>query len=219
MPQCCVQKACTVPSSGSGLCRSKANNGCAGGTFHSGFCPGPNDIQCCVLSEGTSPGPGPTLPPPPPPNPCTGAVVDNLVFNVPMPEFLAAKQARNPPCFDWSDDGCSCSPDKPDGFDFLPACYRHDFGYRNNKALGRFDAAMKERVDDNFLRDLYGICNQYAGLEAFKGVECRRIADIYVEVVKKAPGKRRRDTMVAAKSASMLQKRECDVFKRMKAKI
>ncbi|KAL8800267.1 MAG: hypothetical protein Q9182_005291 [Xanthomendoza sp. 2 TL-2023] len=172
------------------------------------------------LSEGSRQhtGPGPALPPPPP-NPCTGAAVDNLVFNVPMPEFLAAKQARNPPCFDWSDDGCSCSPDQPEGFNFLPACYRHDFGYRNNKVLRRFDAAMKERVDNNLQRDLYDICNQFAGLQAAKGVECRRIADIYVGVVKKAPGKRKRDAVGMSKSAGMLEKRECDVFKRMKAKI
>ncbi|KAL8778702.1 MAG: hypothetical protein Q9213_007289 [Squamulea squamosa] len=229
--QCCVQIACTVPSVGSGLCRSRWNNGCAGGTFYSGltlhsdFCPGPDDIQCCVRSGGkTSPGPSPThrpspTPRPVPPNPCTGAALDNLVFDAPMPDFLAAKQAKNPDCFDWSDDGCSCSPDKPEGFNFLPACYRHDFGYRNNKALGRFDAAMKERVDDNLHRDLYDICNKYAGWLAFEGVKCRRIADLYVVAVKKAPAKARRDAVAMAKSVTMLEKRDCDVIKKIMAKV
>ena len=81
---------------------------------------------------------------------CTGVAADTLVFDVPMAQFLDAKAAKNPACFDWSDDGCSCSPDKPDWYNFLPACYRHDFGYKNNKALGRFSAAKKLDIDNNF---------------------------------------------------------------------
>jgi hypothetical protein len=42
--------------------------------------------------------------------------------------------------FDWSTDYCSQSPDKPLGFDFKLSCHRHDFGYRNFKALNVFRA-------------------------------------------------------------------------------
>src|SRR5262249_32059658 len=40
--------------------------------------------------------------------------------------------------FDWSTDYCSDSPDQPLGFDFRLPCARHDFGYRNYKALQLF---------------------------------------------------------------------------------
>ena len=42
--------------------------------------------------------------------------------------------------FDWSTDYCSASPDQPLGFDFRLSCWRHDFGYRNYKAVGAFPA-------------------------------------------------------------------------------
>src|SRR5262245_23812439 len=51
--------------------------------------------------------------------------------------------------FDWSTDYCSASPDEPLGFDFRLSCYRHDFGYRNYKAVNRFPA-NKPRIDDAF---------------------------------------------------------------------
>src|SRR5690606_21183730 len=38
--------------------------------------------------------------------------------------------------FDWSTDYCSSSPDNPFGFPFSTSCARHDFGYRNYKAMG-----------------------------------------------------------------------------------
>ena len=51
--------------------------------------------------------------------------------------------------FDWSTDLCSNSPDNPLGFDFRLSCHRHDFGYRNYKAVGQF-SANKSRLDDAF---------------------------------------------------------------------
>lgn len=44
---------------------------------------------------------------------------------------------------------------------------------------------MKKRIDDNFKNDLYKYCSQFSGLQSYKGVECRRIADIYVAFVRK----------------------------------
>jgi Prokaryotic phospholipase A2 len=127
------------------------------------------------------------------------------MFQDSISTFIAAKSAESPSCFNWKDDGCSCSPDDLGEYDFLPSCKRHDFGYRNSKDQGRFNAEMKERIDSNFKDDLYDMCNKFSGWESFKGVECRRIADIYVAFVKKF-GKKKRDDLSVA-----LQKRECDL--------
>ncbi|MFF2849649.1 phospholipase [Streptomyces sp. NPDC058001] len=64
--------------------------------------------------------------------------------------------------FDWSTDYCSSSPDNPFGFPFQTSCARHDFGYRNYKAAGTFDA-NKSRIDSAFYEDLKRVCNAYSG--------------------------------------------------------
>ncbi|MBW6433453.1 phospholipase [Actinoplanes hulinensis] len=63
--------------------------------------------------------------------------------------------------FDWGTDYCSASPDNPLGFNFKLACWRHDFGYRNHKAMGIFDAG-KSRLDSMFYADLKRKCATYA---------------------------------------------------------
>src|ERR687889_842080 len=55
--------------------------------------------------------------------------------------------------FDWSTAKCSSSPDNPLGFPFANGCSRHDFGYRNYKAIGAF-SANKARLDTMLLADL-----------------------------------------------------------------
>ncbi|MEV4810623.1 phospholipase [Micromonospora avicenniae] len=62
--------------------------------------------------------------------------------------------------FDWSTDYCSSSPDNPLGFRFELSCYRHDFGYRNYKAMGQFPA-NKSRLDSAFYSDLKRVCATY----------------------------------------------------------
>jgi hypothetical protein len=62
--------------------------------------------------------------------------------------------------FDWSTDSCSGSPDNPLGFDFRLSCQRHDFGYRNYKAVGLFPSA-KARLDNAFYADLKRRCTTY----------------------------------------------------------
>lgn len=52
------------------------------------------------------------------------------------------------------------------------------------KKQKRFTKAMKSGVDKNLKKDLYKMCSGYSGLLSFRGVECRRIADIYYEAVK-----------------------------------
>jgi len=62
--------------------------------------------------------------------------------------------------FDWSTDYCTASPERPLGYDFTLACWHHDFGYRNYKAMGRF-AANKDRLDTMFYADLRRVCATY----------------------------------------------------------
>lgn len=63
--------------------------------------------------------------------------------------------------FIWSTDYCSSSPDNPLGFRFDLSCYRHDFGYRNSKALGLF-SGVKARLDSAFYSDLKRVCATYS---------------------------------------------------------
>ncbi|MEU6546034.1 phospholipase [Streptomyces sp. NPDC046859] len=82
--------------------------------------------------------------------------------------------------FDWSTDYCSTSPDNPFGFPFSTSCARHDFGYRNYKALGTFNA-NKSRLDSAFYEDLKRVCAGYSG--ASKSA-CDSTAWTYYQAVK-----------------------------------
>ncbi|MFF5744032.1 phospholipase [Streptomyces althioticus] len=82
--------------------------------------------------------------------------------------------------FDWSTDYCTTSPDNPFGFPFQTACARHDFGYRNYKAAGTFNA-NKSRLDDAFYADLKRVCATYSGL---KKTSCDSTAWTYYQAVK-----------------------------------
>lgn len=82
--------------------------------------------------------------------------------------------------FDWSTDYCSSSPDNPFGFPFSTSCARHDFGYRNYKALGTF-SANKTRVDSAFYEDLKRVCAGYSGASK---TACNSTAWTYYQAVK-----------------------------------
>ncbi len=82
--------------------------------------------------------------------------------------------------FDWSTDYCSSSPDRPLGFDFRLPCHRHDFGYRNYKAAGAFDAS-KARIDDSFYFDLRAKCATY---NSFVRPACYSLAWTYYQAVR-----------------------------------
>ncbi|MBA2254601.1 MAG: hypothetical protein H0W07_05775 [Chloroflexi bacterium] len=95
--------------------------------------------------------------------------------------FLKAK-GRAPGPFDWHDDGCSNSPDRPEGYNFLPACKRHDFGYRNyghGLKASPLDST-RAYVNYRFKVDLYNECAKHSGPS---GSYCRFIADGYVAAV------------------------------------
>lgn len=82
--------------------------------------------------------------------------------------------------FDWTTDYCSSSPDNPLGFDFTNACWHHDFGYRNYKDIGTFDA-NKARLDDTFYADLKRKCATYNSLVR---PACTSLAWTYYQAVK-----------------------------------
>jgi hypothetical protein len=82
--------------------------------------------------------------------------------------------------FDWSTDFCSSSPDQPLGFDFRLPCHRHDFGYRNYKAVGQFPA-NKDRIDDAFYFDLRAKCQEY---NSFVRPACLSLAWSYYQAVR-----------------------------------
>jgi hypothetical protein len=82
--------------------------------------------------------------------------------------------------FDWSTDYCSSSPDNPLGFDFRLACYRHDFGYRNYKAMSRF-SANKPRLDSAFYEDMRRRCDTYS---AAVRPACDALAWTYYQAVR-----------------------------------
>lgn len=82
--------------------------------------------------------------------------------------------------FDWSSDLCSTSPDQPLGYDFRNPCRRHDFGYRNYKAVDQFPA-NKPRVDDAFYFDMQQVCARYSGLSK---ATCDSLAWTYYQAVK-----------------------------------
>ncbi len=81
-------------------------------------------------------------------------------------DWNAARLDRSPWAgygFDWSTDYCSSSPDNPLGFNFTNACWHHDFGYRNYKAIGQF-SGNKARVDRTFHADLKRRCGTYSSV-------------------------------------------------------
>lgn len=90
------------------------------------------------------------------------------------------KAAWSEYAFDWSTDYCSSSPDNPLGFNFELSCYRHDFGYRNYKAMGLF-SANKARLDSAFYEDLKRVCATY---NAAVRPACNSLAWTYYQAVK-----------------------------------
>ncbi|WP_181787551.1 phospholipase [Streptomyces phytophilus] len=82
--------------------------------------------------------------------------------------------------FNWSTDYCSSSPDNPFGFPFQKSCQRHDFGYRNYKEMGTFDA-NKSRLDSAFYEDLKRVCNGYSGATK---TSCNSTAWVYYQAVR-----------------------------------
>ncbi|QFU92316.1 phospholipase [Amycolatopsis sp. YIM 10] len=86
------------------------------------------------------------------------AVTDDYLFSKSLSGFVSVR-GTYPSDLDWSTDACSWSPDKPLGYNFTQACWRHDFGYRNYKKQSRFTDANRLKIDNNFYDDMKDICN------------------------------------------------------------
>lgn len=105
------------------------------------------------------------------------SVTDTYLFSQSLSQFGRTRAARPYASqLDWSSDACSNSPDNPFGFNFTPACHRHDFGYRNYKRQGRFTESTRLSIDNKFKSDLYTVCGT--------NWACRRTADVYYAAVR-----------------------------------
>jgi hypothetical protein len=110
-------------------------------------------------------------------------VVDRLV-DARLETFLAARSSADRDArLDWSTDGCSAPlvGSRGRSFDFHDACLRHDFGYRNHKALGRLDEERRRHVDEVFLADMRASCAARERLRA----RCRRWAWLFYAAVRR----------------------------------
>lgn len=76
--------------------------------------------------------------------------MDELLFNTPLDKFIASREKRDPVDLVWDSDGCTHAPNNPMGFGFLPACQRHDFGYRIYRAQNRLTKAAKKKINKQF---------------------------------------------------------------------
>jgi hypothetical protein len=105
------------------------------------------------------------------------AVTDDYLFSRSLSQFTTLRsQQPYASQLDWGSDGCSFSPDEPFGWEFIRACHRHDFGYRNYKRQARFTESARLNIDNRFRSDMYSIC----GSNWF----CKRAADTYYYAVR-----------------------------------
>lgn len=104
-------------------------------------------------------------------------VTDQYIYSTSLNGFQTVR-AQRPYAdqLDWASDGCTSAPDNPFGFDFVKACYRHDFGYRNYKKQSRFNETTRLSIDNKFKSDMYEVCNG--------NWACNRVADIYYAAVR-----------------------------------
>ncbi|KAH9437314.1 hypothetical protein MCOR02_000969 [Pyricularia oryzae] len=114
-------------------------------------------------------------------------VTDELVFKVPLETFIARRNKLDPAALDFSSDNCTKAPNNPLGFPFTPGCNRHDFGYQNFQAQGRFTAENKKKIDDNFQQDLKHQCSS---VKTAAKPACNGLADVYHAAVRKFGGRK-----------------------------
>lgn len=76
-----------------------------------------------------------------------------MIFQWDLETFLEHREREfslGPLTWDWSSNGCSGVLNAPMGYNFLPACQRHDFGYRNYRAQHRLTDWQRFKLDENF---------------------------------------------------------------------
>jgi hypothetical protein len=121
-------------------------------------------------------------------------ITDKLLFQESLSNFVITRQvglanltnpSATPPPYnqlDWMSDGCTHAPEAPFGYDFEPACWRHDFGYRNYKKQGRFSEATRKQIDDEMLDDMLDVCDREDDTE--DELLCQGTAVAYYEAVR-----------------------------------
>ncbi len=110
------------------------------------------------------------------------ALLNREVTDVNFYWYMYANRSAEPYVeFDWTTDYCSYSPDKPLGFNFKPACQRHDFNYRNFKATVMFNHDSRLIIDNQLLADMDRICRGYAW---WQRPACYGTADTYYGAVR-----------------------------------
>ncbi len=94
---------------------------------------------------------------------------------------------RQYPALDWTTDGCSAPIVGSEGrsFNFRTACDRHDFGYRNFKALGLFDTSTRTLIDEQLHRDMNRACDSQR--RTLK-VRCVAWSEVFYTMVRAAGG-------------------------------
>lgn len=126
------------------------------------------------------------------------ATIVHLMFGIDIATFVAARQALSPGGVDWSSDGCSTPlpaglGDTGRSYNFRAACWRHDFGYRNYKALDRqpgqrgrwWNGSSRKQLDDVFLADMRADCAPRSWTQRST---CRAWAMTYYRAVRVAGG-------------------------------
>jgi hypothetical protein len=84
----------------------------------------------------------------------------------------------------WSNDGCSNSPDKPLLLNFKDSCIQHDFGYRNVPQYSRGrNETVRNMIDNRFLSNLRGVCSSLHWYDPRKS-KCDTLAYAYYAAVR-----------------------------------
>lgn len=136
-------------------------------------------VAASVVVTASSPPPAATQTP--------RQVVETLMFSTPLNQFIhiADSPARDRR-LDWKSDACSAPVIRSTGrsFDFMSACRRHDFGYRNLSRIDRgrhWTAPMRRRVDDQFRRDMRESCSRRTALDKWR---CLTWAEMFFRAVR-----------------------------------
>ena len=136
-------------------------------------------VATSLLVTASSPPPAPTRTP--------RQVVETMLFSTPLNRFIhIADSPSRDPRLDWDSDACSAPVIRSTGrsFDFIAACRRHDFGYRNLSRLeqGRhWTPPMRRRVDEQFRRDMRENCAQRAAFDKWR---CLTWAEMFFRAVR-----------------------------------
>ena len=115
--------------------------------------------------------------------------VRHIEFDLDIASFARQRfsMRRQYPTLDWTTDGCSAPIVGSEGrsFNFRTACDRHDFGYRNFKALGLFDTSTRTLIDEQLHRDMNTSCDSQR--RTLK-VRCIAWSEIFYTMVRAAGG-------------------------------